>query len=212
MKNYQKLYYENYFNMTPDGESLPVSRRACFEPPEAPAAENPFIQRWYYSPDKCIAIRLPRNKMGDDIGKANAADLKKMERDEARKFQCIWKGTKKCDQNCDRCNHAVARTLELDKTTSEGDDDLESRYEPADETADIQMILEDESLLTSLIAVLEKLTQDEQTLWGFLINKSKKQDIANHFHLTLDGVRYREQKLFAKIRSEKTLRSFFEQN
>jgi hypothetical protein len=212
MKNYQKLYYQHYYEMTPKGDHIEVSRRVCFAPPEEPTAENPFKQRWYYSPDKCIAIRLPRDKKGDDAGKANAADLKGLERSEARKFQCVWKDTQNCDQDCDRCNRKVARTLELDKTYVDGDDGLESKYEPADESADIAKILEDEALLATLIALLDRLTQDEQTLWGFLKAGARKQDIANHFHLTLDGVYYREKQLRAKIRADKTLRGFFENN
>jgi hypothetical protein len=209
MKNYQKLYYANYYEMTPDGDHIEVSRRACFAPPEDPTAENLFKQRWFYSPDQGIAIRLPRNELGDRTGKDNAADLRKMERDNARKTQCVWNGTKKCDQQCDYCTRKVARTLELDKTY-EGEDGLVSRFEPADESADIEKILEDKERLSTLFAALERLSPDDRELWELMKVKAKKQDIADRFGLTLDGVRYREKRLTGILRSDGSLIAFFE--
>ena len=76
MKNYQKLYYQHYYEMLPDAMETEVTRRACFAPAEDPTHANPFKQRWYYDPEASYVIRLPRNQMGDDLGKRNAADLK----------------------------------------------------------------------------------------------------------------------------------------
>ena len=50
--------------------------RECFAPGEPPVETNPYYQRWYYDPEAGLAIRLPRNTMGEEIGKRNAADLR----------------------------------------------------------------------------------------------------------------------------------------
>ena len=79
MKNYQKLNYHEYRIMLSDGSSIICTRQECFS--IEPAAEDcPYKQRWYYSPDKYMAVRLPRNELGERIGKDNAADLKAQER------------------------------------------------------------------------------------------------------------------------------------
>ena len=75
MKNYQQFHYRHYYRMRQSGETVECTRQECFAPAETPTADNPFVQRWYYSPDREVAIRLPRNVMGDDTHKANAADL-----------------------------------------------------------------------------------------------------------------------------------------
>ena len=80
MKNYQQFHYRHYYCMRPSGETIECTRQECFSSPEAPTTDNPFVQRWYYSPDREVAVRLPRNAMGDDAHKANAADLKSQER------------------------------------------------------------------------------------------------------------------------------------
>lgn len=79
MLKYQSLHYLEYKEMFSNGECRSISRHECFAPTQKPTASNPLIQRWYYSPDQTIAIRLPRNAMGDEIGRENAADLKWLE-------------------------------------------------------------------------------------------------------------------------------------
>lgn len=79
MKNYQKLSYQEYRIMLSDGSSIVTTRQECFS--IEPASEGcPFKQRWYYSPDQYMAVRLPRNELGERLGKDNAADLKAQER------------------------------------------------------------------------------------------------------------------------------------
>ena len=51
MKNYQKFHYRSYYRMRPTGETVECTRQECFAPAETPTADNPFVQRWYYSPD-----------------------------------------------------------------------------------------------------------------------------------------------------------------
>jgi hypothetical protein len=192
MRNYQKLYYQHYYEMLPNGVETEVTRRECFAPAEDPTPANPFKQRWFYDPEASYAVRLPRNQMGDVLGKRNAADLKAEERYQIRK-----------SENCPG---------ELDKPNTYGDDGDEVLKEFKDETVDILAILEDQERLSALISALDRLTLDDLELWTCLITKVKKQDIADRFNLTLDGVYYREKRLKSILRSDNTLKSFYTDN
>ena len=192
MLNYQKLYFQSYFQMLPNGTETEVTRRECFAPAEEPTPANPYKQRWWYDPEASYAIRLPRNQMGDDLGKRNAADLKATERYQVRKIK-----------NCPG---------ELDRPITCGEDGNDVLIDIADETADILAILEDREKLSALFSALNKLAPDERELWNCLANKVKKQDIADRFGITLDGVYYREKRLKSIIRSDATLKTFYEKD
>ncbi len=189
MRNYQKLYYQHYYEMLSNGTETEVTRRECFAPAEDPTSANPFKQRWYYDPEASYAVRLPRNPLGDDLGKRNAADLKAQERYQIRKVE-----------NCPG---------ELDKPIAYGGEGKEVYMEIADVTADTLAILEDQERLSALIFALNRLAPDDRELWSCLVNKVKKQDIAERFNLTLDGVYYREKRLRSILRSDETLKSFY---
>ena len=191
MKNYQKLYYQHYYEMLPDGMETEVTRRVCFAPAEEPTLLNPFKQRWYYDPEASYVIRLPRNQMGDDLGKRNAADLKAAERYQVRKIK-----------NCPG---------ELDKPINY-EDGNEVLLEVEDQKADILAILEDRETLSALLSALNKLAPDDRALWVCLAKKVKKQDIADRFGITLDGDYYREKRLKAILRSDATLKTFYEKD
>lgn len=192
MKNYQKLYYQHYYEILPNGTETEVTRRTCFAPAEDPTMTNPFKQRWYYDPEASYVIRLPRNQMGDDLGKRNAADLKATERYQVRKIE-----------NCPG---------ELDRPVTSDGNGNDVLIEVADEAADILAILEDREQLSALISALKKLAPDDRALWDCLANKVKKQEIADRFGITLDGVYYREKRLRSIIRSDATLKTFYEKD
>ena len=192
MRNYQKLYYQHYYEMLPNGMETEVTRRACFAPAEDPTMSNLFKQRWYYDPEASYVIRLPRNQMGDNLGKRNAADLKASERYQVRK-----------DKNCPG---------ELDRPITCGEDGNDIFIEVEDETADILAILEDREQLSALISALDNLAPDDRELWDCLANKVKKQEIAVRFGITLDGVYYREKRLKSIIRADATLKTFYEKD
>ena len=156
---------------------------------EEPTPANPYKQRWWYDPEASYAIRLPRNRMGDVLGKRNAADLKAEERQQIRKAE-----------NCPG---------ELDKPIACGDDGNTVFLEVVDETADVLAILEDRERLSALISALNKLAPDDRELWDCLVNNVKKQDIADRFNLTLDGVYYREKRLKSILRADATLKTFY---
>ena len=189
MKNYQKLHYSNYQQMLPNGDCVNVTRLECFAKATPPTVANPFRQRWFYDHESGLAIRLPRNKMGDDLGKRNAADLKAEERRQARE-----------QENCPG---------ELDGYYENGE---EVFIELEDEAADIHSILEDKALLDTLFSVLDELAPDDRELWELMTANTKKQSIADHFNITLDGVRYRENRLKSILRSNGSLKSLFEKD
>jgi hypothetical protein len=213
MKNYQRLYYSHYYAQDQNGENSTVSREVCFAKGEEPTENNPYKQRWFYDPEAGYAIRLARTEECDTLGKRNAADLKAEERYRERKFACIWKGTKNCEQKCDECTRKhTSRTVEMDRPqASDNDGDMESRFDPPDET-DTAAIIEKKEMHTLLLAVLDRLSPQELALWEFLKTGTKKQIIADSLGLTLGELRYREKQLRDKIRSDEALKSFFEKN
>ena len=81
--------------------------------------------------------------------------------------------------------------------------------EVQDESTDVLAIIEEQALLNALVSVLDRLAPDDRELWSCLVNKEKKQEIAERFNLTLDGVYYREKQLKSILRSDKTLKNFF---
>jgi hypothetical protein len=192
MRNYQKMYYQHYYKILPDGTEKEVSRRECFVPAEEPTPTNPYKQRWYYDPEASYAVRLPRSPLGESLGKRNAADLKKEERV--------------------RSGQAKRRDIELDKPVSFEEDGREVYLEIEDENADVQAIIQDRAVLDALISVLDKLTPDERELWELMKARARKQEIAGRFGITLDGVRYREKRLKSIIGSNPILKGFFTDN
>ena len=100
----------------------------------------------------------------------------------------------------------------MDRPISCGDDGNDVFIEVADEAAGILAILEDREQLSALISALNKLAPDERALWDCLANKVKKQEIAVRFGITLDGVYYREKRLKSILRSDATLKTFYEKD
>ena len=86
---------------------------------------------------------------------------------------------------------------------------MESRFDVADDDADLGSIMEDRELLSILINVLDKLLPEDRVLWQCMVRGEKKQDIADKLNLTIDGVYYREKRLRGILRSNPALRSFF---
>ena len=87
---------------------------------------------------------------------------------------------------------------------------MESRFDVADEEADIGAVMEDRELLSILISVLDKLLPEDRVLWQCMVRGDKKQDIANKLHITVDGVYYREKRLRGILRTNPELKRFFE--
>lgn len=211
MKNYQKLYYKNYYAQNEKGEYVKVSRKACFASPELPNEENPYKQRWFYDEEAGYVVRLARNKANENIHRFNSTSLKRDERYRDGKFDCVWKKTKNCDQNCEQCSRKnKSRTIELDKTWTSSNDEMVSSFEPEDESQNIINIIGNQELITALSSALNNLSPEDKELFNFLLNNEKKKVIAEKFNITVDGVRYRELQLRKKLLSNKDLKDFLE--
>lgn len=235
MQNYQRKHYESYHIMLSDGSSIKTTRRECFAPAEPVTEDNPYPQRWYYSPDGQMAIRLPRNELGEKFGKDNAADLKAEERNTERKNLCIGqtshasctvtcvdcpfsdycesecrvKNGVGCKRKCDCCSSYVRRTLELDKPLGFNDDGTEVVFDLADDSADIEGINSISEQRDSIAAIIASLDPVDRELWSYLVQKVKKAVIAEKLHLTIDGVYYRQKRLERLLRENETLKKFF---
>lgn len=235
MKNHQKQHYETYYLMLSDGSSIKTTRRECFAPAEPVTADNPYPQRWYYSPDGQMAIRLPRNELGETFGKDNAADVKSEERGAGRKNLCIGqtshascsatcagchfrdycdsdyrtKNGVGCKRKCDCCSSYVRRTLELDKPIGLNDDGTEVTFDLADEAEDVEgayLRIERRDTIAAAIAALDAVDRE---LWHCLVQEVKKDEIAKKLNLTVGGVYYRQKRLERLLRENEALKKIF---
>lgn len=190
MKNYQKLYFRHYYIMLPDGETIECTRKECFASPGTSTTDNPLIQRWYYSPDREMAIRLPRNAMGDETHKANAADLKMQER---------W-----MQRSIDRGD------FEIDKAISRTDDGDEISFDIADDVPDALEILIKKETITSIRIAVDSLPPEDQHLWNELLREKTKAKIAEEYGISEGAVRKRVKKLALKLSKNPALKNYFE--
>ena len=236
MKNHQKQHYHEFYIMLSDGSSIKTSRRECFAPAEPVTSDKPYPQRWYYSPDQQMAIRLPRNELGEKFGKDNAVDLKSEERETERKNLCIGqtshasctvtcaechfsdycdseyraKNGVGCKRKCDCCSSYVRRTLELDKPLGFNDDGTEVTFDLADETADVEGTYSGTEQRDAIAAIIASLDPVDRELWFCLVRKIKKNEVADRLHMTVDGVYYRQKRLERMLRENEALKKFFE--
>ena len=176
MLNYQKLHYDHYYVMNEIGETTACSRAECFAP-ETYLSQCPYRQRWFYDQEAGYAMRLPRNSMGDALGRRNQADLKSEERHSSRS----------------------AFQLSIDQPHSNEDGDDVGGMDFADDGACVEQIVEDMDTLAGLTRVLAQLSDDDRVLIRFLLRKARKSEIASYFNITVDGVRYRELQLRKKL-------------
>ena len=79
MKNYQSLHFDRYYVMDGHGNHVSCSRCECFAAPDD-LPDCPYKQRWLYDEEAGYAVRLPRTKLGEDLGRFNQAYLKREER------------------------------------------------------------------------------------------------------------------------------------
>ncbi|MEG1884431.1 MAG: hypothetical protein RR224_12055 [Clostridia bacterium] len=235
MKNYQKLHYAAYHIMLSDGSSIKTTRCKCFASADPITVDNPYPQRWFYSPDGQLAIRLPRNELGEQYGKDNAAELKAEERSAERKNLCIGQTSHAscsvtcadcpfntycdskyreangagCKRKCDCCSSYVRRTLDLDKPLGFNDDGTDVHFDLADDSVDIVATYDADEQSALIAAVIAALDPVDRELWYCLVSPLKKAEIAKLLHLTVDGVYYRQKRLEKLLREDETLKKIF---
>lgn len=184
MRNYQKLHYEEYRIMLSDGSSIVTTRKECFS--IEPASEDcPFKQRWYYSPDQHMAVRLPRNELGERLGKDNAADLKAQERLLERNRE---------------------RNLEIDAyTTEDGTSlDIPTPNVSVEDTA----IMKAE--LNAIHKAISELPDDLKDLCEALLREEKQREIAARNKVTDAAIRKRIKKLRTILLENEEIKNYFE--
>ena len=184
MKNYQKLSYQEYRIMLSDGSSIICTRQECFSIEPAPE-DCPYKQRWYYSPDRYMAVRLPRNELGERLGKDNAADLKAQERLIARNRE---------------------RNTEIDAYITEGGIalDIPDQNNSVEDTA----IMKEE--LNAIHKAISELPDELKDLCKALIRKEKQCTIAARCGVTDEAIRKRIKKLRAILLENEEIKNFFD--
>ena len=182
MKNYQKLSYQEYRIMLSDGSSIICTRQECFS--IEPAAEDcPYKQRWYYSPDKYMAVRLPRNELGERLGKDNAADLKAQER---------------------LIERSRERNLEIDAYITE--DGASFEIPASDVSVEDTAIMKAE--LNAIHKAISELPDELKDLCEALIRKEKQCSIASRCGVTDAAIRKRIRKLRAILLENEEIKIF----
>lgn len=184
MKNYQKLSYQEYRVMLSDGSSIVTTRQECFSI-ETASEDCPFKQRWYYSPDQYMAVRLPRNELGERLGKDNAADLKAQERLIARNRE---------------------RNTEIDAYTTE--DGVSFEIPDPDTSVEDTAIMKAE--LDAIHKSISELPDELKDLCKALIRKEKQCSIAARCGVTDAAIRKRIKKLRSVLLKNEEIKNYFE--
>lgn len=184
MRNYQKLHYEEYRIMLSDGSSIVTTRKECFSV-EPTSEDCPFKQRWYYSPDQYMAVRLPRNELGERLGKDNAADLKAQERLIARNKE---------------------RNTEIDAYITENG----TAFEIPDRDTSVEDTAIMKAELNVLYKAISELPDDLKDLCKALIRGEKQCSIAARCGVTDAAIRKRIKKLRTILMENEEIKNFLE--
>jgi hypothetical protein len=153
-------------------------------------------------------VRLERNERGEKIYRANSASVRREERYRESRLECVFKDTADCDQNCDYCARSyTSHTVEMDMHWNKDGEELVSLFE-LDEDIDIHESAERNAELEAFNVALEKLPYGRE-LWELLKAGASKKAIAGHFGITVNGVRYREQRMHEIFCADEPLKNFF---
>lgn len=199
-----------YYILSEDGaQEFKVTRAECLARSEEP--EKPFPQRWYVDEESGLVVRLPRNQMGEDLARDNMRSTWREQKYQERKFQCVWKGTNKCDQKCETCTSRTSRTVELDKPLGNDSDGSDTFYEPADPT-DITEFLEQKAVLDTLYAALATLTQKDRELITdrIILEKTVRELAPKYDFKSSRSITVHVRRILDILRNDEALKQFFE--
>lgn len=174
-----------YLILSDDGAIYTETSRAeCLAP--SVASNNPYQQRWYVDIESGLVVRLPRNKMGEDLARDN--------------MRSVWRELK------DRERWAV-RTV-----ASSDDDNSVSELPDKSRDADVAAIAEEKALLQTLYAALSTLTTEERNLITEIYWHGKtERQLAPELGLKEPkSVNKRKHRILDILRNNETLRGFFE--
>ncbi len=199
-----------YYTLSDDGKiHTEVSREVCLARIEEP--NNPFPQRWYVDEESGLVVRLPRNQMGEDLARDNMRFIWREQKRQERKFQCIWKGTNKCNQKCEVCESRTSRTIELDKPLSKDTDGSDRYFEPSDPTH-ITDILEQKALLDTLYSALAALTQEDRDLINdrVILEKTVRELAPKYGFKSSRSITVHVRRILDLLQNDEALKKFFE--
>ena len=189
-----------YYILSEDGaQEFKVPRAECLARSEEPDEESGLV------------VRLPRNQMGEDLARENMRSIWREQKYQERKFQCVWKGTSKCNQKCETCKSRTSRTVELDKPLGNDSDGSDTFYEPADPT-DITEFLEQKAVLDTLYAALATLTQkDRELITDRIIHEKTVRELAPKYDFKSSrSITVHVRRVLDILRNDEALKKFFE--
>lgn len=201
-----------YYTLSDDGKiHTEVSRAVCLA--HTDETDNPFPQRWYVDEESGLVVRLPRNQMGEDLARDNMRYIWREQKHQERKFQCVWKGTNKCDQKCETCKSRTSRTVELDEPLNNNvdGDGTDTYFEPSDPT-DITDILEQKAVLDTLYAALAALTQKDHDLIKdrVVFEKTVRELAPKYGFKSSRSITVHVRRILDILRNDEALKKFFE--
>jgi hypothetical protein len=201
-----------YYALSDDGKVYTeVSRSVCLARIED--LENPFPQRWYVDEESGLVVRLPRNQMGEDLARENMRSIWREEKYRERKFQCVWKGTNKCNQKCEDCKYRTSRTVELDKPLDNGaDGEGTGKCFDLSYPSDITEFVEQKALFDTLYAALATLTQkDKELIKDRLVLEKTVRELAPKYGFKSSrSITVHERRILDILRNNEALKNFFE--
>ena len=199
-----------YYTLSDDGKiHTEVSRSVCLA--HTDETDNPFPQRWYVDEESGLVVRLPRNQKGEELARDNMRSIWREQKHQERKFQCVCKGTNKCDQKCETCTSRTSRTVELDKPLGNDSDGSDAFYEPADPT-DITEFLEQKAVLDTLYAALATLTQKDRELITdrIILEKTVRELAPKYDFKSSRSITVHVRRILDILRNDEALKQFFE--
>ncbi|NCU39098.1 sigma-70 family RNA polymerase sigma factor [Candidatus Saccharibacteria bacterium] len=199
-----------YYTLSDDGKiHTEVSRSVCLT--HTDETDNPFPQRWYVDEESGLVVRLPRNQMGEDLARDNMRSIWREQKHQERKFQCVWKGTSKCNKKCETCKSRTSRTMELDKPLSKDTDGSDTYFEPSDPT-DITEILEQKAVLDTLKTALATLTQKDRDLITdrIILEKTVRELAPKYDFKSSRSITVHIRRILDILRNDEALKKFFE--
>jgi RNA polymerase sigma factor (sigma-70 family) len=188
------IYIDEVSIIDADGvtRNYPMTKKQCLDTARVLAGPDVslYTLTWIYDVDYSqetgyLCLLAPVEPAGKQLGNFAASDLRRQERDP------------------NNYNSSLNETKEY-----EGDSDLQSKYEPADLTVDLQKSAEDSELLNALFAALGKEKQKDQDAITAIFGKeltyreaAKALGCKSH-----NGVKQRVDKVLRHLREE--LKSF----
>lgn len=200
-----------YYTLSDDGKiHTEVTRTVCLT--RTDELDSPFPQRWYVDEESGLVIRFPHNQMGEDLARDNMRFIWREQKHQERKYQCVWKGTNKCNQKCEACNSRTSRTVELDKPLSNdaNGEGADTYFELSDPT-DFTEIVEQKAVFDTLYKALATLTQkDRNLIIDRVVREKTVRELAPKYGFKSSrSITVHERRILDILQNDEALKKFF---